>query len=65
MLVQALENENAYKVEQLSKQLVRMRREFGLRQSNGLLLRERAVNRSNGFHYWRYVTSLVRPCVPK
>jgi len=57
-LSKALENENAYKVEQLSKQLVRMRREFGLRQSNGLLLRERAVNRSNGFHYWRYVTSL-------
>jgi len=55
-LARALENENAYKVEQLNRQMVRLRRECALRLTNGFLFRLRAIMATCMFHHWGLVT---------
>lgn len=55
-LSRALENENAYKVEQLSKQMIRLRRECALRISNMILLRQRFAHFACTFNYWLMIT---------
>ena len=44
------------KVEQLTRQMERLRRECALRLANGFLFRLRAVMRACMFHYWALVT---------
>merc|ERR1719247_537104 len=55
-LSRALENENAYKVEQLSRMMIKVRHECALRLSNIHLLRHRNITFVSFFHFWAHFT---------